>query len=156
MKRILTILAVAATVALTGCSTTQNVLTGSKTKSYPMTVACFKPHGGKSSDMDEHITQGLQNHGVKVVNAPCDNASPAPDVIVSYEDTWWWDVVMYLKNVDIHMYAPNGDLITSGRWENSVLHQFPSADGVVQGLINQMFVEAGGPNALRTTKQAAQ
>lgn len=156
MKRTLTVLAIAATVTLAGCSTTQNVITGSKTKTYPMTAACFKSHGGKSADMDEHIKRGLENHGLKVVDAPCDNAKTATDVTVSYEDTWWWDVVMYLKNVNIHMYAPNGDLIASGRWENSPLHQFPGADGIVQGLLDQMFVEAGAPGALRTTKQAAQ
>jgi hypothetical protein len=68
-----------------------------------------------------------------------------------HRQSWRWDIVMYLRSMDIRFYkAPSGGLIASGHWKNSVLHQFPNADGVVQDLIDEMFKQAGEPNAVRT------
>jgi hypothetical protein len=112
-----------------------------------MTTACFTAHGGRSADMDA-VQRNLENHGVSVSIAPaCDKA----DMNVSYTDSWFWDIVMYLRSMDIRFYkAPSGGLIASGHWKNSVLHQFPNADGVVQDLMDGMFVQAGEPGAIRT------
>jgi hypothetical protein len=140
--------AVAALVILPGCSTTQQVTAGPQVKSSPMTTACFTAHGGRSADMDAAVQRNLENHGVSVALAPaCDKA----DMNVTYTDSWFWDIVMYLRSVDIRFYkAPSGGLIASGHWKNSVLHQFPNADGVVQDLMDEMFSQTGEPNALRT------
>jgi hypothetical protein len=70
---------------------------------------------------------------------------------VTYTDSWFWDIVMYLRSMDIRFYkAPSGGLIASGHWKNSVLHQFPNADGVVQDLMDEMFKQTGEPTAVRT------
>lgn len=114
-----------------------------------MTTACFTAHGGRSADMDAAIQRNLENHGVSVAIAPaCNNA----DMNVTYTDSWFWDIVMYLRSMDIRFYqAPAGGLIASGHWKNSVLHQFPNADGVVQDLMDDMFRKTGEPTAVRTT-----
>ncbi|MFM0219777.1 MULTISPECIES: hypothetical protein [Paraburkholderia] len=144
--------AVAALVTLPGCTTTQNVAAGPQAKGSPVTVACFTAHGGRSADMDAAIQRNLENHGVSVVLAPaCDKA----DVNVTYTDSWRWDIVMYLRSMDIRFYkAPNGGLIASGHWKNSVLHKFPNADGVVRDLIDEMFKQAGESTAVRTKSAA--
>jgi uncharacterized protein YcfL len=143
------VVAVLALVMLSGCSTTQNVTAGLQVKSSLMTTACFTAHSGRSADMDAAIQRNLENHGVSVLLAPaCDKT----DMNVTYTDSWRWDIVMYLRSMDIRFYkAPSGGLIASGHWKNSVLHQFPNADGVVQDLIDEMFKEAGEPTAVRTT-----
>ncbi|PRX33329.1 hypothetical protein B0G75_103557 [Paraburkholderia sp. BL18I3N2] len=70
---------------------------------------------------------------------------------VTYTDSWYWDIIMYLRAMDIRFYkAPSGGLIASGHWKNSVLHQFPNADGVVQGLMGKMFKQTGEPSAVKT------
>jgi hypothetical protein len=140
--------ALSALVILSGCSTTQNVTAGPQVKSSPMATACFTAHGGRSADMDAAIQRNLENHGVSVSVAPaCDKA----DVNVTYTDSWFWDIVMYLRSMDIRFYkAPSGGLIASGHWKNSVLHQFPNADGVVQDLMDEMFKQTGEPTAVRT------
>ena len=142
------VFAVSALVVLPGCSTTQNVTAGPQVKSSPMTTACFTAHGGRSADMDAAIQRNLENHGVSVALAPaCDKA----DMNVTYTDSWFWDIVMYLRSMDIRFYkAPGGGLIASGHWKNSVLHQFPNADGVVQDLMDEMFKQTGEPSAVRT------
>lgn len=135
--------------ALSGCSTTQSVSGGPQSGKSPMTTACFTAHGGRSADMDAAIQRNLENHGVSVAIAPaCDKS----DMNVSYTDSWFWDIVMYLRSMDIRFYkAPSGGLIASGHWKNSVLHQFPNADGVVQDLMDEMFRKTGEPTAVRTT-----
>ncbi|MFM0656061.1 hypothetical protein [Paraburkholderia sediminicola] len=140
--------AVSALVILSGCSTTQNVAAGPQVNNSAMTTACFTAHGGRSADMDAAVQRNLENHGVSVSVAPaCEKA----DMNVTYTDSWYWDIVMYLRSVDIRFYkAPSGGLITSGYWKNSVLHQFPNADSVVQDLMDEMFKQTGEPNAVRT------
>lgn len=140
--------AVSALVVLPGCSTTQSVTAGPQAKGSPMATACFTAHGGKSADMDAAIQRNLENHGVSVSVAPaCDKA----DMNVTYTDSWFWDIVMYLRSMDIRFYkAPSGGLIASGHWKNSLLHQFPNADSVVQDLMDDMFKQTGEPSALRT------
>jgi hypothetical protein len=139
-------------VFLSGCSTTQNVTAGPQVKNSPMTTACFTAHGGRSADMDAAIQRNLENHGVSVSLAPaCDRT----DINVTYTDSWRWDIVMYLRSMDIRFYkAPSGGLVASGHWKNSMLRSFPNADGVVQGLIDEMFKQAGEPTAVRTKSAA--
>jgi hypothetical protein len=140
--------AISALAILSGCSTTQNVTAGPRVKNSPMATACFTAHGGRSADMDAAIQRNLENHGVSVALAPsCDK----PDMNVTYTDSWFWDIVMYLRSMDIRFYkAPSGGLIASGHWKNSVLHQFPNADGVVQDLMDEMFKQTGEPTAIGT------
>jgi hypothetical protein len=152
MRLILSGAAIAGLSLLSGCSTSQSITQGAHVNNAPMTKACFTVHGGKSTDMDARIQQNLENHGISVLTTPnCDKNTPGVDFSVTYTDQWWWDIVMYLKTVDIHFYtAPGGQLITSGHWNNSLLHQFPSVDGVVANLMDQMFNQASG-GAIRTT-----
>jgi hypothetical protein len=152
MRLIISGCALAALTLLSGCSTSQSVMQGAQATNAPLTKACFVAHGGKSADMDARIQQNLETHGVSVVAAPgCDKNAPGVDFTVTYTDQWWWDIVMYLKAVDIHFYtAPGGQLIASGHWNNSPLHQFPSADGVVANLMDDMFNHASG-GAIRTS-----
>ena len=144
MRSVITIGAFSALAFLSGCSTSQNVLVSSSGTHFPMTKACVTTHGGNSADMDARIEHGLQAHGVVVMTPPaCNRNTEGVDMTVSYDDHWWWDVVMYLKSVDIQFYAaPGGQLIANGHWNNSPMHQFPSTDGVVSGLVDDMFAHA--------------
>jgi hypothetical protein len=148
MRRLSILLAALVLVALSGCSTTQEAAAGPQAKLAQMSTACFTAHGGNSTDMDAAVQRNLENHGVAVSIAPaCGNL----DMNVSYTDAWMWDIVMYLRSVDIRFYkAPSGGLIASGHWKNSPLHQFPNADGVVQDLMDQMFAQTGEPGTVRT------
>src|SRR5260370_3926731 len=149
MRTLVSLVAVvAALVILPGWPAHQNVTAGPQAKSAPMTTACFTAHGGKSADMDAAVQRNLENHGVSVLIAPaCDKA----DMNVTYTDSWFWDIVMYLRSMDIRFYkAQSGGLIASGHWKNSVLHQFPNADGVSHDLMDEMFKQTGEPTAVRT------
>jgi hypothetical protein len=158
MKTTMTLCAVSAAAMLTGCSTTQTVTAGPQAKVAPMSQACFTPHGGNSRSTDEAIQRTLEAHSIAVLKAPnCTKDTQGVDLSVDYSDQWWWDIVMYPRSIDIRFYsAPSGALIASGHWKNSVVHQFPSIDGLVEDLMNDMFAKTGEPGTLRTTKHAAQ
>jgi hypothetical protein len=157
MKIIFTTGVVAAAALLSGCSTTQSVTAGPQAKTAPMTKACFTPHGGNSKSTDDAIQRTLETHSIAVVTAPgCTKDTPGVDMSVDYSDKWWWDLVMYPVSMDIRFYsAPSGGLIASGHWKNSVMHQFPSIDGLVEDLMNDMFMQASEPGAIRTDKHAS-
>jgi hypothetical protein len=158
MKTLFTLGAVAAFTLLSGCSTTQTVTAGPQARIAPMTRACFSPHGGRSKSTDDAIQRTLETHSIAVLTAPdCTKDTPGVDMSVTYSDKWWWDIVMYPVSIDIRFYsAPAGGLIATGHWKNSVAHQFPSVDGLVEDLMNDMFAQTGEPGVIRTSKQAAQ
>lgn len=153
MRFLLTLGAAGALAFLSGCSTTQSVTAGPQAKAVPMATACLTAHGGSSTDMDAAVQRSLEAHGVSVRTTPgCSKDTAGVDMTVTYDDKWWWDVVMYLRAVDIRFYtAPGGSLIASGFWKNSPLHQFPNSDAVVANLVTDMFAQSAPPGVLRTS-----
>ncbi|SOE80594.1 hypothetical protein SAMN05446927_3824 [Caballeronia arationis] len=70
---------------------------------------------------------------------------------VTYTDSWFWDIVMYL-GVDGHTLLQG-----AGRWADCIrpleelgVTSVPNADGVVQDLMDEMFRKTGEPTAVRT------
>ena len=62
------------------------------------------------------------------------------DAIISYGDSWRWDLVMYLRLLSLQMYdAKTGDLLVAGEWKDSALHGFRDAKTVMQGLVSEML-----------------
>jgi len=64
------------------------------------------------------------------------------DLIVSYSDVWRWDIVMYLKSLQINFVdGPSGTILATGRWENSAFHGFQDHAAVTRGVIAEMFTK---------------
>jgi hypothetical protein len=134
-------------VLLVGCSTTSNVMVGNPDQIKPIHTVAFVPQGGNSSDMDGYIQRDLRSRGIDVraTAAPGTRKMADVDAVVGYSDTWRWDLVMYLKSLDLDIFdADSGSLLVSGHWENSALHGFQDPAGVVKQVMDEMFRKMGG------------
>ena len=128
-----------------GCATTQEVTMSAAAQNSKMETAYLVSHGGNSADMDNHIQNELQAHGVKVQTGP-DNMRSDTDLLVKYTDRWRWDLVMYLEDVHITFFeGKTGNLLGTGMWQNSAWHKFRGADVVVKSVMNEMFAKSKSP-----------
>jgi hypothetical protein len=139
--------ALAILVVLAGCATTQKV---NVSKIEPVTsikTVAQAPDAGNSADMDAVLTAALQTQGLTVKPALRAGTRKAQDVdaVVSYIDSWRWDIAMYLRKIDIQMFdARSGDLLVSGEWQDSPMHGFHDPLAVVQGLLAEMMARLRG------------
>ncbi|HUP61075.1 MAG TPA: hypothetical protein VNA69_11710 [Thermoanaerobaculia bacterium] len=94
--------------------------------------------------MDASIQRELFRRGLAVTSG-LDNKQPeTADLVVKYADGWSWDVVMYLKTLDIQMYdARSGTLLATATWKNSAMHGFHGVDKVVAELVSGMLTKLG-------------
>jgi len=134
-------------VVLAGCATTQEV---SVAKTDPVTsikTVAQAPDAGNSPEMDAALTAALQLQGLTVKPAVRAGArkSADADAVVSYIDSWRWDLVMYLQKINVRMYdARSGDLLVSGEWKDSPMHGFRDPQLIVQGLVAEMMARLRG------------
>jgi hypothetical protein len=132
----------AALVCLSGCSTVNPASTLPQSSLRSFKSAYVVAHGGNSADMDTHMQEALISRGVSVRAGP-ESAKPADvDFYVVYSDSWRWDLMMYLKDLNIQFYeAKTGAMLASGSFHNSLLHSFPNAGKKVSDVIATMYGE---------------
>ena len=130
----------AAALALSACSTSQNVLLA-KQAPPPITTIAQVPDAGNSPEMDAFLQNALVKNGYSV-RAPLPagtRKSDEVDAVVSYIDVWRWDIVMYLQSIAIKMFdARTGDLLATGEWRNSAMHGYHGDEKIVEQLIGEM------------------
>lgn len=131
-------------LALTGCATSQTVTLASMSPPKELHSAALVFQEGNNSDMTVDITQQLRDGGISVkppLPAGIRQASDV-DMLVAYSDKWRWDIVMYLKSLDLNIFdAKSGNLIVTGRWENSAFHGFQDSKKVIKGLLDEMMAK---------------
>lgn len=131
-------------LALTGCAASQTVTLASVNPPKELHSAALVSQADNNSDMNSDITQQLQASGitVKVPVAEGTRKDPDVDMLVAYSDKWRWDIVMYLKSIDMNIFdAKSGNLLVTGRWENSMFHGFQDSKKVVKGLMDEMMAK---------------
>lgn len=127
---------------LSGCATSQNVTLGQIGDHKKLSTAALVQNKGNSNDMDSEIKEQLLSYGIssKLALPAGTRQSKDVDVIVEYSDVWRWDIVTYLKSLTINLFdGQTGNLIVTGRWENSALHSFQSSKGVIKSLLDDMM-----------------
>jgi hypothetical protein len=63
---------------------------------------------------------------------------------VRYVDDWKWDVVMYLRRLDLQVYDARGNtLLASATWKNSPMHGYHGLDKIVAQLVGETFAKLG-------------
>jgi hypothetical protein len=133
-------------LGLGACSTSTRVMVGGGSQPASVHSAALVSKGGNSVDMDQVLRHDLLARGLAVKRDASEGARQVPgvDAVVSYEDSWRWDLVMYLRSLDVSIFdAKSGALLVTGRWENSLFHRFPKTDEVVQQLMDAMYLQAG-------------
>ena len=143
----------AALALMTGCATSQNVMLAQRSAVMPRSAALV-PEEGNSPDMNGLNSSSLvrarhQHQSTFAGRHP--ETSDAVDAIISYTDVWRWDIVMYLKTVNINMFdAKSGNLLVTGTKDNSAFHNFKSAQaGPSDELIAQMIAKLQPTSTVR-------
>lgn len=144
MKNVLKYVFLMLLSALVGCSTTQQVVMAKYSQTKHIESIARSPGEGNSPEMDANLDAALLADGltVKTTVLPETRKSPGVDAVISYVDTWRWDVVMYLQQISINLYDANtGDLIMTGEWHNSALHGFQDAKLIVRQVVTDMMTK---------------
>ena len=131
-------------VSLTGCATSRNVTIGQVTPMKGIKTVALVPQEGNSPEMDSIVQQQLMTYGIsqKLALPAATRQSKDVDLIVAYSDVWHWDMAMYLKSITINLFeGPTGNLIVTGRWDNSAFHGFQDPRDVVKELLDDMFAK---------------
>jgi hypothetical protein len=140
MKKLIIVLFAAASLLLSGCSTSSRVVVNPGS-TLVVKTAYVVLHGGNSEDVDAHVQRELMAHGIAVKAGP-ELADPGTDIIVRYSDNWRWDMTMYLRSLDIQIYnAKSGTLMGSGTWKNSAMHGYHSAEKVTRKVMDEIFAK---------------
>jgi hypothetical protein len=144
MKMKFALVVMAAMVFLTGCATSRSVTVGQLAPQKKIATAALVPQEGNSPEMDTHVRQQIMAQGItpKAPLVSGTRKSNDVDVIVAYSDVWRWDVVMYLKSLTINLFdGPSGNLLVTGRWDNSAFHGFQNPADVTKELLDDMFAK---------------
>ena len=144
MKTCVQQIAIISLFTLAGCSTMQQVMLAKASPTKTVSVVAQVPAEGNSSDMDSNLAAALRTEGISM-KAPLPAGTRSAndvDAIISYGDSWRWDLVMYLRSLSVRMFdAQTGDLLVTGEWQNSALHGFQDSKVVMQGVVSEMFVK---------------
>ena len=148
---------IACSAALSGCATSQRVTLAQTSAPHISTVAIVV-QDGNSPEMNASIEQALVANKImpKQTLPSGTRKSSEVDAIVTYTDVWHWDLVMYLKNLTVNLFdARSGNLIVTGRWDNSALHGFQSSNEVVRALVDELVVKAKSAETAPQSTSAA-
>ncbi len=145
------VLSLCAFFAFAGCSTSQKVSSSSNARNIQPRSAFVVTHEGRSKDMDKNLKNALFAHGVAVSFGVSRPEPLKTDLLVTYDDSWHWDLAMYLRKLNIQFMDASGNILVTGDWENSALHGFPDAGKITSGLVNEMM---GQLKPLASQKQA--
>lgn len=129
-------------VVLSGCGTTRHVTLGQLGTQPKITTAALISQEGNSPEMDSYIQQQLLSYGITLKGSlPAGTRlSQEVDVIIAYSDVWSWDLVMYLNSLTINLFhGPTGNLLVTGRWDNSAFHGFQNPRDVIKELFDDIF-----------------
>lgn len=86
------------------------------------------------------ITVELQKRGFRVIDsgnkAP---TSPKNALVLHYMDTWFWDMAMYLRFLDIRILdGKSSEIIATAHFKNGPIHTFPAPQRVVADMFADM------------------
>lgn len=132
-------LSIAVFLGLVGCSTTQKVSSSASAQNLQPRSAFVVTHEGRSKDMDKNLRNALLKHGVTVSSGLSRPSPSKTDLIVTYDDSWHWDIAMYLRKLNVKFLDASGNILVTGDWENSALHGYPDAGEVTSGLVTEMM-----------------
>jgi hypothetical protein len=132
----------ALSLALGGCATSSDVVVNRSAAHTTYTSAYVVTHGGNGADMDALIEKELLRHGLNVSSG---SASPSSGQLrIEYVDEWRWDMVMYLRSLDVTAYDDRSQgLLATGSWKNSVMHGYHSKDTVVADVVSETLKGIG-------------
>lgn len=133
------IIVIACAALLFGCATSRNVTASRDAPPLKSFKSAYVVNNGGKSNIGETIQDKLMLYGFVVKSGPDVVTLDNTDLIVRYTDRWQWDLVMYLRSLDVRVYeGATGSLLVTGSWKNSPLHGFHSVEAVVSEVLNDI------------------
>jgi hypothetical protein len=128
-----------------GCATSRQVIVNPSAQGRSFRSAHLVIHGEPSDDVDASIQRELLLRGLAVTAGSEEDQPADADLLVRYVDDWKWDLVMYLKRLDLQIYdgQAGNTLLASATWKNSALHGYHGLDKVVAKLVDETFTKIG-------------
>jgi hypothetical protein len=132
----------ALSVALGGCATSSDLVVNRSAPRTVYTSAYIVVNADNGADIDALIKKELLRHGLNVSSG---NASQTSGRLrIEYVDEWKWDMVMYLRSIDVSAYDDRSqDLLATASWKNSAMHGFHSKDTVVADVVSETLKGVG-------------
>ena len=62
---------------------------------------------------------------------------------MTYVDRWHWDMVMYLRTLDVSVMDRSGREVATGAYRNSALHGYPDVEATCREVVDGIFEKAG-------------
>lgn len=145
---------------LGGCATSHSVTVANLSAHMNPKSAALVTRENSSEKTDTFLIDELKANGLEIKpTLPAETRQAANvDVIVAYNDHWYWDIVMYLKSIDLQMFdAKSGNLLVEGHWQNSAMHSFPNPADVMHELVPDMLakINTGAVTATPTPAPAS-
>lgn len=86
------------------------------------------------------ITAELQKRGFRVIDSGSKSPKlPKNALVLHYMDTWFWDVVMYLRVLDIRILDGNSsEIVATAKFKNGPIHSYANPQRVVADLFEDM------------------
>ena len=125
---------------LTGCSAIHKQSNSYVNISEGKSVYIIKnPH--QRTEIDKMIQDEVQKLGITASIGPSSVEQQNHDYIINYFDAWSWDLVPYLRSLEIQLFdARNNLMIERVRFENEIyFHTFPSDKKITAELIQRIF-----------------
>jgi hypothetical protein len=131
-------------VLILGCATSQQIVVNPAGHGRSFRTAHLVIHGDPSSDVDASIQRELLLRGLSVTAGNEADRPANADLLVRYVDDWKWDMVMYLRRLDLQIYDAQGNtLLAAATWKNSPMHGYHGLDKVVAQLVGETFTRLG-------------
>lgn len=129
-------------LSIVGCKGVETITPLATYEKVPSTVAMV-PKDGNSNEVNTLIIKSLSKHGLKFkYSLPAGTTrSTDSDLLLWYEDVWNWDMIMYLRKINITIAdAKDGTLLAIGEYNNdSMFHEYPYENEVIDSLLSQMM-----------------
>lgn len=141
IKSKLTALAGAAVLIIsTSCSTVEPARIYNKEKLASAKTAYVVHPEGSGRDMEKFITKAVRKNGINTTTGRQEKIPKTTDLRIDYTDRWMWDLVMYLRALDVQVRdASNGELLASGNFHQGFMHSFPDPETKAQEVVDSIF-----------------
>lgn len=121
-------------LGFSGCATVKTTVTQPIPKNTPVTVI-------PDRELDDwHIQtlllSALQERGIRAIDGRDCKQNP-PTTVLRYNDYWFWDLVPYLRAMDVRlMDGKTNEVFATSSYKEGLLHGYPVPRKVVSHLFN--------------------
>jgi hypothetical protein len=149
-KRIPSLLATGLFAALASCS---YVPPGSVNQPAELAKAksVYVIRENPDNEVGVYIESALAQKGLRVSSGKLAAKPKTTDLYIDYVDRWDWDLVMYLKSLDVTLHSNRtGELLASGNFHQGFLHTFPDTRAKTKEVIDTILPDKGAAAAPAT------